>query len=357
MKNFDINMLGWNNSWQREFEENYQGDFCGRITEEHRGIYRVAAAKGIMLAKVSGKLGFYAEGREDYPAVGDWVALDRDSDSSGEAIIKGILKRKSSFSRKAAGGTSEEQIIASNIDILFITMSLNQNYNLRRLERYISLAWDSGATPMVLLTKADLCEDLGERLEEVYKVAIGVEVIIVSAVQGLGIQEVRERIPGGITAAFVGSSGVGKSTLINAILGEEKQAVSEIREEDARGRHTTTHRELILIPEGGVVIDTPGMRELQLLDGVDGVNSSFQEIEELAKGCKFSDCTHNGEPGCAVTHAIEEGILSYERLQSYVKLKKEAEFMERKLNRKARMEYKKEIVKLNKSHRHQKSNY
>ncbi|WP_035294542.1 ribosome small subunit-dependent GTPase A [Clostridium sp. KNHs214] len=330
MNKFNLKELGLKDNTIKEFKNLYEGMYLGRVACEQKNYYKVITEKGVISARVSGKIMYNACSIASYPAVGDWVAMDRDEDSQGEAIIQGILKRCSKFSRKVAGIKYEEQIIAVNIDTALITMSLNDNFNLRRLERYISTAWDSGAKPIVLLTKSDLCEDLDEKLLEVSKVAIGVDILVVSSLTNEGIDKVKEYITKGKTVAFIGSSGVGKSTLINKLLGYEKMKVSEIRESDGRGRHTTTYRELIVIPEGGVVIDTPGMRELSIMDIEDGIESAFKDIEQLTINCKFGNCTHNEEPGCAVKEAISTGIISEERYKSYIKLKKEAEFMAKK---------------------------
>lgn len=342
---FNLKELGLKDSTVKEFESLYKDAYLGRVVCEQKNCYRVVTKNGIINAKVSGKIMYDACSREDYPAVGDWVAVDRDEDLQGDAIIHGILKRYSKFSRKVAGVKNDEQIIAVNIDIAFITMSLNSNFNLRRLERYISTAWESGAKPVVVLTKADLCEDVEEKLSEVLDIAIGVEVLAVSSLTNEGIDKLKQYIAKGKTAAFIGSSGVGKSTLINKLLGDERLKVGEVRQGDEKGKHTTTYRELILIPNGGVVIDTPGMRELHIMDISEGVENSFKDIEELALNCKFKNCTHNAEPGCAVKKAIQDGIISEDRYKNYIKLKKEAEFMAKKEKTKNMRDSKKVKVK------------
>jgi ribosome biogenesis GTPase len=295
--------------------------YPGRVISQYKDLYRVALEEGELLAEVTGKLRYQAEEAWEFPAVGDFVLLDRQSDNQGNGIIHGILKRKSLFQRKAAGGGEGQQVVAVNMDIVFLCMSLNKDFNLRRLERYLALAWESGAAPVILLTKADLCQDLEERLAEIQSVAFGVQVIVTSSLLDEGIEEIRELIKPGVTAVFLGSSGVGKSTLINHLLGKEWIKVGDIREDDDKGRHTTTRRDLMLIPEGGAVIDTPGMREIGLESG--DLSSAFQDIEDLALDCRFRDCTHESEPGCQVRRAIEEGTLSEERLASYKKLQKE----------------------------------
>ncbi len=340
--------LGLNEEIIEEFKQYYKDGYIGRVITEYKGMYKVITENDIILSQISGKISFEAVDRNDYPAVGDWVVLDRDRSDRGNAVIHGTLQRKSKLSRKVAGTDIDEQIIASNIDIIFICMSLNQDFNLRKLERYISIAWNSGGTPVVVLTKSDLCEDISEKLTEVEKVAIGIDIIHVSSLTYEGLEELKKYLTFGKTVVFIGSSGVGKSSLINLLLGQERLKTNEIRESDDRGKHTTTHRELILLPEGGVVIDTPGMREIQLLDEEESIEDAFSDITEISKHCRFSDCKHDKEPGCAVVKAIEEGVISKSRLDNYNKLKKEAEFIKRKMDRKAELKYKKEIIRRNK---------
>jgi ribosome biogenesis GTPase len=320
LKNIDIKKLGLNDRFASEAEL-YSGLYTGRILSQSKGLYRVACEKGELMAEVSGKLRYEALRLSDFPAVGDFVMLDRDEDGGGNAIIHHILKRKSVFIRKAAGTSNDEQVVASNIDTVFICMSLNNDFNLRRLERYLSIGWDSGAVPVVVLTKSDLCDDVQERLCEVEEVCIGADILVTSSMHKDGYTQVLPYIKEGSTVAFMGSSGVGKSTLINRLIGEDRLYTSGLRNDD-KGRHTTTSRELILLENGGMVIDTPGMRELGI-ESAD-LSKSFSDIDELASQCRFNDCTHTSEPGCAVLKAIAEGILSEERLSSYQKLKVEA---------------------------------
>ncbi|WP_432404678.1 ribosome small subunit-dependent GTPase A [Wukongibacter sp. M2B1] len=344
MKNIDLDAWGLSKAISKELEEKYNGYYLGRVIEEHRNLYKIITEDGGIIGRVSGKMVYEANDRVDYPAVGDWVVLDRLGDENGIAIIKGVLTRKSKFSRKIAGKKSDEQIIASNIDTIFICMSLNHDFNLQRLERYTSLAWNSGAIPVVLLTKSDLCSDVDEKIQEVMEVSPGVDIYAVSSLNEVGIKDIEKYISFGKTVSFVGSSGVGKSTLINHFLGFEKQDIGEIRNDD-RGKHTTTYRELMIAPSGGILIDTPGMREIHLLDDSDGVDSSFSDIEELADQCRFSNCSHTNEPGCVVRAAIEEGELSERRFDNYLKLRREVAFMERKLNKNAQLSYKKKIAR------------
>lgn len=295
----------------------------GRIAAQYKDLYKVTGSGGDMIAEVSGKFRYAAAVPADYPVVGDFVVIDREETQSGNAIIHHILPRKSLFVRKAAGTAHEAQPVAANIDTVFICMALNHDFNLRRLERYLSIAWDSGATPVVVLTKSDLCDDLAVKLSEINKIALGIDVLVTSAMKEDGWDELLRYVGPGQTVAFIGSSGAGKSTLINRLLGDNIIKTFEIGKDD-QGRHTTTCRELYLLPSGGAVIDTPGMREVGL-EGAD-LARAFNDIDDLAASCRFKDCRHEEEPGCAVRKAIEDGSLSEERLASYRKLKKEAKY-------------------------------
>lgn len=298
----------------------------GRITLQEKGLYQLVTGLGEKWAEVSGKYRYNADVVSDYPAVGDFVMVDWNGDG-GNAVIHQLLPRKSCITRKAAGDAHQEQVVAANVDTIFLCMSLNNDFNLRRLERYLAIAWDSGATPVVVLTKADLCDNLPARVKEVSDIAIGVDVLVTSSVEDDGVRQVLPYIREGRTVAFIGSSGVGKSTLINRLLGENRLDTNGLRNDD-KGRHTTTHRELILLPQGGMVIDTPGMRELGMWDSDSGIDQTFGEIEELAACCKFHDCSHQREPGCAIQRALRDGTLSEERWNSYLKLKSEAAYAE-----------------------------
>lgn len=301
----------------------YEGLYIGRIASQYKGLYKVITEDGILTAEVSGKFRFDAKTTSDYPAVGDFVMIDRNDDKDGNAIIHHVLTRKSAFVRKAAGTSNEEQIVASNIDTVFICMSLNNDFNIRRIERYLGIAWDSGASPVIVLTKSDLCDNISEKLAELDTVAIGADVIVTSSMSEDGYLPIKRYLGSGKIIAFIGSSGVGKSTLINKLIGEDVLETNGLRNDD-KGRHTTTRREMLLIPDGGVVIDTPGMREIGI-ESAD-LTKTFADIDELSAKCKFSDCTHINEPKCAVQEAINNGLLSRERFDSYLKLKKEAKY-------------------------------
>lgn len=294
-----------------------------RVVSQYKDLYKIVTEVGECLAEVSGKFRYEATRLSEYPSVGDFVMADRLEGSSGNAIIHQVLTRKSVFERTAVGLEHQTQVVAANIDTVFICMSLNNDYNLSRLERYLSVAWNSGATPVVVLTKADLCEDLPSRLAEIAVAAPGTEVVATSSLDQISCGKLKPWLQPGMTTSFIGSSGVGKSTLINLLMGEELLTTSEIRQDD-KGRHTTTRRELFVLPEGGVVIDTPGMREFGA-ESVD-LSKAFSDIDRLVAQCRFSDCTHTKEPGCAVRQALEEGTLDERRFQSYQKLKREARY-------------------------------
>ncbi|HAQ40601.1 MAG TPA: ribosome small subunit-dependent GTPase A [Clostridiales bacterium] len=322
MNKIDMTNLGLNKRFITE-STLYKELYIGRVISEYKNLYKVVTEDGELTAEISGKLRFKVKNVSDYPAVGDFVMIDRTEDISGNAIIHTILTRKSAFIRKAAGTSNDNQIVASNIDTVFICMSLNNDFNIRRIERYLGIAWDSGAKPVIVLTKSDLCKDLSEKLTEIDTVAMGVDVIVTSSMSEDGYLPIKSYLGSGKTIAFIGSSGVGKSTLINKVIGENILETNGIRNDD-KGRHTTTRREMIVIPNGGVVIDTPGMREIGI-ESVD-LSKTFTDIDELSAKCKFSDCTHSNEPKCAVQEAIRAGLLSKDRLESYLKLKKEAKY-------------------------------
>ncbi|WP_443935312.1 ribosome small subunit-dependent GTPase A [Phascolarctobacterium faecium] len=321
MSKINLQTLGFTDKFAAEATL-YSNLFAGRVTAQYKEFYRVMTEAGELLAEVSGKLRFNAAALSAFPAVGDFVMLDRTDNTEGQAIIHHVLGRKSAFIRKAAGTANVEQVVASNIDTVFICMSLNSDFNLRRLERYLAIAWSSGALPIVTLTKADLCDDVAAKTAAAESVAIGAEILVTSSLAEDGHSQILPYLRSGSTAAFIGSSGVGKSTLINRLAGTDF-ATSGLRNDD-KGRHTTTRRELIVLEHGGLVIDTPGMRELGLETA--DLSKSFADIDELAQQCRFRDCSHTHEAGCAVQKSITDGILAADRLSSYQKLQKEASY-------------------------------
>jgi len=297
-----------------------------RIASEHRGAYVAWSAAGAGFARLAGKLRTRL-GEEGFPAVGDWVVLKDAPAPDRAAVIDGILERRTAFTRGAAGRPGRPQVVAANIDIVFAVCGLDADFNVRRIERYLARIWASGAHPDVILNKADLCGDTAGRIAEVESRCPATPVHATSALLSEGLAGIRANIGEGMTAAFVGSSGAGKSTLINALLGEERMATGEIRARDGRGRHTTTRRELVPLPGGGLLLDTPGMRELALVDG-DGLDSAFDDVAALSGRCRFRDCRHYTEPGCAVKEAVRTGALPADRLEHYRKLEREAKAYE-----------------------------
>lgn len=326
----NLQTLGWNPFFEGQYATfAAEGYTVGRVALEHKHLYRVYTEQGEVLAEVSGKMRHEAFGRADYPAVGDWVVVSVRA-IEGRATIHAILQRQSKFSRKAAGNSLEEQIVATNVNTVFLVNALNLDFNVRRIERYLILAWESGATPVVILSKADLCDDVADKVAQVEAVAFGVPIHVVSSLHNEGLEQLQAYLAPGQTVALLGSSGVGKSTLINRVYGRDVQDVGEIRDGDDRGKHTTTHRELILLPSGGLLIDTPGIRELQLWDADEGMSDSFQDIEQLATTCRFNDCQHHSEPGCAVRESLQDGTLDQARYDNYRKLQKELAYLARK---------------------------
>lgn len=295
-----------------------------RIIAVYRERYEIACDNGIGYAKL--KSGCYYDNPEAvYPTVGDFVLVDWND--TGDSRIVETLKRKSSFSRlDPYSAKRHEQLVAANFDYVFIMQSLNNNYNLRRIERYLTLAWQSGAIPVIILTKCDLVDDYSTFVSDIKNIAFGVDIYAISCKTGEGLENIKKFFTQGKTIVFLGSSGVGKSTLVNTLCGKEIMSTSEIREEDSRGRHTTTHRELIMLPDGSMIIDTPGMRELGMWNVTEGLDKTFSDVEKYLGKCKFSDCSHATEPGCAILEAISNGELEESRFKSYLKLKKEAEY-------------------------------
>ncbi len=325
---------GWDTFFEVHFKPYALDGFSvGRIAVEHKNVYVLFTEYGELRAKVSGKIRYEASNRSDFPVVGDWVVI-KPRFAEKYATIHAILTRKSKLSRKTAGIETEEQILAANIDTAFWISSFNKILNIRRIERYLTTVWESGAQPVIILNKLDLCTDseLEETVIEVESAAPGVPVHAVSAKNGHGIENLMPYMQKGNTIVFLGLSGVGKSTLINRLIGEDVQKVSEIRKIDDLGRHTTASRQLIILAGGGLVIDTPGIRELQLWDSKDGFTETFEEIENIAQHCRFSDCRHESEPSCAVKQAVEDGRIDPKRFQNYNKMQKELDHLNTKRN-------------------------
>ena len=334
---FDLRLLGWQASFEQHFQPYRDAGFVpARVAEEHRDRYAVFCTEGERAAEVTGRLRYTAASRQDFPAVGDWVALQLNGDST--AVIHAVLPRRSLLLRKAAGMLTEAQVIAANLDTLFIVTDVDKDFNPRRLERYLTLARESGVRPVIVLNKADLNARAADLVREIEVVAGGAAVLSVSAMDGNGLDALATHIGEGDTVALIGSSGVGKSTIINRLLGEERLRTSQIRESDGRGRHTTTWRELLLLPSGGIVIDTPGMREVQLWGDEESLDASFHDIEAIAAECRFTDCLHKTEPDCAVRRALEDGTLPEKRFESYLKLRRELRFLEMKQDIRVRLE-------------------
>jgi ribosome biogenesis GTPase / thiamine phosphate phosphatase len=347
-----LEALGWTDRFADAFAAHAAADVVpGRVSLEHQHIYRVLTEQGERLARVAGRLRHEAATAVEYPAVGDWVAL-RSRPAELRSTILAILPRRSRFSRKVAGDTTREQIVAANIDTVFLTTGLDEDFNLRRIERYLVTAWESGAQPVVLLTKSDLCADTDARVREVEAVASGAPIHATSARHSHGLDILAQYLQPGRTVALLGSSGVGKSTLINRLIGHEQQRTAEVSSYRARGRHTTTNRELILLPGGGLVIDTPGLREIQLWEVGGSIGATFADIEALSAACHFSDCRHETEPRCAVRQAVADGSLPAARLDSYVKLRREADHVAEKQDKLAQLQNKRKWKTIHKSLRH-----
>lgn len=341
MSGMRLQDLGWDDEHARAFEPWAQAAQTqpGRVGIAFNYLFRVYVEGGELEAVLSGRLKHRASSRGELPAVGDWVAI-RKAPGQDRGAITAVLPRRTRFSRRMAGQVADEQVVAANVDLVFITMALDADFNLRRLERYLLLGHESGAARVIVLTKPDRAAHLEDQVAAVRQIAGDVPVLVVSPKFGQGLEQIAARLTPGSTGALLGSSGVGKTTIINRLVGDESRATQEVRASDARGRHTTSHRELVLLPGGGLIIDTPGMRELQLWEAADAVRETFDDIESLASGCRFTDCRHREEPGCAVKAAVASGDVAESRFQNYLKLQDELAFAAREQDVRAQIEEK-----------------
>jgi ribosome biogenesis GTPase / thiamine phosphate phosphatase len=333
----ELSALGWSSLFEEQWRIlSLPGLVPARVAAEHRGAYEAWSAASRGSARIAGRLR-NEPGETGLPAVGDWVALDAPPGAGRIAVIERVLERSTVVLRGAAGRGTRAQVVAANVDLVLVVCGLDPDFNPRRIERYLARIRASGAKAAVILNKTDLCEDAAARVAEVSGRWPGVQVIPVSAIRGIGLDAIRESLAPGSTAALVGSSGAGKSTIVNALLGEERMVTRETRGSDGRGRHATTHRQLVALPGGGLLLDTPGMRELQLLDD-DGLERVFEDVASLARRCRFADCTHGPEPDCAVKDAIAASRLGPGRLEHYRKLEREARAFERRHDERLRRE-------------------
>jgi ribosome biogenesis GTPase / thiamine phosphate phosphatase len=337
----DLTVYGWSDRLADAFASHAAaGLMPARVTLEHTHVYRVVTEKGERLARVAGRLRHEAAARADFPAVGDWIAIEPPG-HGGDARIRAVLPRVSRFSRKAAGDPTEEQVIAANIDTVFLVGGLDRDFNPRRLERYLLVASESGASPVIVLNKADLAEDVEARVAEVRTLAPGVPVHAVTCQMPQTLDPIRQHLGIGRTGALLGSSGVGKSTIVNRLVGEDLLPTQDVRASDSRGRHTSTNRQLVVIPDGGLIIDTPGMRELQLWEA-GAWSETFTDIAALGEACRFRDCQHRQEPGCAVVAAVQSGDLPAARHHSFLKLAAEQAHTERQQDERAQLDEKRQ---------------
>lgn len=345
-----IKELGWNAFLEAEWNSRERERTCpARVIGQHRQLWEIAGEFGETRAEASGKLRLSAEEGGDWPVVGDWAAVS--GDAAIGMVIREVLPRRTQIARKAAGRRIEAQVLAANVDTVFVVMGLDGDWNTRRLERYLAQLWESGARMVVLLNKADLCRDPDQRAEQMRGIAWGVDVVCISAMRGDGIARLGGWLRCGETVVLLGSSGVGKSTLLNLLLKREEQNTAAVRSSDSRGRHTTTVRELFFLPTGAMVIDTPGLRELQLWDAQEGLEQAFADVQRLAHRCRFRSCTHAGEPGCAVAAAIREGELDEGRFANQRKLLREQAFLERKVDWEAQQRMKSRVKTIHRAAR------
>lgn len=337
--------LGWTEHFERASAPYLdQGLEPARIAAQHKGSYVVLTAEGELRAEISGRLRHLAVHQSELPVVGDWVIVHR-LPGEDKALVHELLPRATTFGRKVAGVVTEEHVLAANVDVHFLVAALDQQFNARRMERYLTMAWEGGGTPVIVLTKADLCDDVEAARLAARAMAPEIDIHITSASSGTGVTELLTHLVPHRTGVFIGPSGVGKSSLVNRLVGHEKLRTEAIRDV-GRGRHTTTHRELVVLPAGGLVIDSPGIRELQLWES-SGLDETFADIRDLATDCRFSDCAHDREPGCAVRAAVDDGGLALKRLESYRKLTRELAWLERKRDKRRASEESRRWRKLN----------
>jgi ribosome biogenesis GTPase len=339
--------FGWNSEVAQAFEPYaQQGHHVGRVCTGGRGIYNVFTESGEIEAVLSGKLRHMSSSA---PVAGDWVVI-----RGGTNAIDAVLPRRTKFTRKHAGNRTEEQILAANVDVVFLVSGLDGDFNVRRIERYLVLAWESGARPVIVLNKSDVCSELDSVVQEVESVSTGVPVVLMSALEGDSLADLVSHVRPGETAALLGSSGVGKSTIVNRLLETCSRPTQPVREDDSHGRHTTTHRELIPMPGGWLLMDLPGLRELQLWteDSSDSLIRTFADLTSVGAQCRFRDCSHQGEPGCAIAEALENGSLTEDRVESYFKLQREVARLARKQDEFAAAQDKKALRRVHKAMRH-----
>lgn len=342
---------GWNAYFEAFWRgEDWENEVPARVVAQQRKFWRVAGDFGECWAEASGKLRLAADEGADWPAAGDWVVVELHG-ADTTAVIQEVLPRRSKFFRKSPGKKMEEQVIAANVDTALLVSALDGDFNPRRVERYLAQCWESGARPVIVLNKADACREARGKAAEMERVAIGTAMCVVSARTGQGFYELEEFLKLGQTLVLLGSSGVGKSTIANRLLGQTVQEVQPVRESDSRGRHTTTSRELFVLPSGALLMDTPGLREMQLWGAEQGVAQTFADIDLLAAHCRFSDCCHEGEPGCSVLAALSAGTLDPARLENRRKLLREQEFLRRKVDPEARLEQREQWKKIHRAAR------
>jgi ribosome biogenesis GTPase len=345
----NLGAWGWTAREEALFQPHAQvGRLPGRVLAEHRGSYAVVTDRGELDAVVSGRFRYDAANMEEYPAVGDWVAVEP-SGGGGPSVVHQVLPRATRFARPARGGVVDAQVVAANVDVVLLVTGLDHDFNVRRIERYLALAWSSGAEPVIVLNKADVCDDVAGRIADATLVAPGVPVRVISALEGDGLDSLTPLLQPGRTVALLGSSGVGKSTIVNALLGYERQATGAVRADDQRGRHTTTSRELLLMPTGALLIDSPGMRSVGMWEIEPGLADAFADIDAIAADCRFSDCTHESEPGCAVLRAIDDGSLPRARFESRRKLERESAALAARVDPVARAAHRKHWTAISKS--------